>query len=59
MERALNLLNNNWPILVLLVILAAAFVIFRTSPSDIADETAFDLAIHGGRPTIVELYSNF
>ncbi len=52
-------MSENWLLPLLLGVIAAAFVFLRSSPTELADETAFDEAITSGRPTVVEFYSNY
>ncbi len=59
MERAARFLAENWLFLVTLVAIASAYVFLRSSPTALADEAAFDAVLANGRPTIVELYSNY
>ena len=59
MDRAARFLAENWLFLLFLAALAAAFILFRTSPTELADESAFDAAVTSGRPAVVEFYSNY
>ncbi|MCK4832974.1 MAG: hypothetical protein KAS81_09405 [Anaerolineales bacterium] len=52
-------MSENWLLPLVLGVIAAAFVFLRSSPTELADETAFDEAITSGQPTIVEFYSNY
>jgi len=38
--------------------LVAAFLILRTSPSDVSDLSELDSLLQDGQPTLVEFYSN-
>lgn len=51
-------MSANWLRPLLLGVMAAAFGFLRSSPTELADETAFDEAITSGQPTVVEFYSN-
>lgn len=57
MSSILNWLSENRLSLIVIVLLAVAFFVLRTSPSDIS---AGDLQarLSGGRPVVLELYSN-
>ena len=59
MSRLMEFMNENWLLPLLLGVIAAAFIFLRSSPTELADETAFDEAITSGRPTVVEFYSNY
>ncbi len=59
MSRLAEFTSENWLLPLLLGVMAAAFVFLRSSPTELADETAFDEAITSGRPTVVEFYSNY
>ncbi len=59
MSRLAEFMSENWLLPILLGVIAVAFVFLRSSPTDLADETAFDAAITSGRPTIVGFYSNY
>ena len=59
MSRLAEFMSENWLLPLVLGVIAAAFVFLRSSPTELADETAFDEAITSGQPTIVEFYSNY
>ena len=54
-----EILGNYWLLLVVATLLVAGFLAFRSRPTDLAGEAALDGLLRDGRPTIVELYSNF
>jgi hypothetical protein len=58
MSRLAEFMRANWLRPLLLGVMAAAFGFLRSSPTELADETAFDEAITSGQPTVVEFYSN-
>jgi len=53
-----QLLADNWLSLLVLGALALAFLLFRTSPSDLASLDELQSLIGAGRPVIIEIYSN-
>lgn len=59
MEHLLRFLGENRLFLILLLAIAAAFFFLRSSPSQLADEAAFDSVLIDGQPTIVEFFSNY
>lgn len=59
MDKLKPLLTENWPTLLLFAVVASAFLLLRSKPSDLADASAFDAVTTAGDPTIVEFYSNF
>jgi hypothetical protein len=60
MAAALDWLRANWLLVAILVGLALAFFFLRTSPTAGMDSLAtLDGSLKGGRPTVLEFYSNF
>ena len=53
-----QLLAENWLTLLVLGALGAAFLLFRTSPSDLASLEQVDQLIGAGRPVVIEVYTN-
>ncbi len=51
-------LRENLFFLVVLALIAAAFIFLRTEPSAIGSLAELEAAISGGRPVIIEFYSN-
>jgi hypothetical protein len=49
----------NWLLLILLVLMASAFILLRSKPSDIASLDELSGVLGSGQPTVVEFYSNF
>jgi len=43
---------------VIVVIVAAGYLLLRTTESDLQSVAALDEALAGGRPTLLEMYSN-
>lgn len=52
-----DLLRQNWALLLVLGLLAGAWFLLRT-PGDHLSVEAFRQEIHGGRPVVVEFFSN-
>jgi hypothetical protein len=59
MDKIIALIKENFVLLAFITSLLTAFVIFRTEPTSLADESAFYDAVRKGRPTVVEFYSNY
>ena len=59
MERAIEFLGENWLFLLFLTVIAAAFIFLRSSPTDLASASEFDVILSNGRPAVVEFYSNY
>lgn len=53
-----RLLADNWLTLLVLGALGAAYLLFRTSPSDLASLDEVDQLIGAGRPVVIEVYTN-
>lgn len=57
-----NLLNwarLNWTFLLVLSIIAAAFIFLRSTPSKLDSLTQLNSLLVKGQPTVIEFYSNF
>lgn len=52
-----DLLRQNWALLLVLGLLAGAWLFLRT-PADRVSIDLFQQEIHGGRPVVVEFFSN-
>ncbi len=52
-----DLLRQNWVLLLVLGLLAGAWLFLRT-PADRVSIDLFQQEIHGGRPVVVEFFSN-
>jgi len=48
----------NWSSLLVVTLLVVAFLVLRTSPSEIASAEAFRATLEGERPTVVYFYTN-
>ncbi len=57
--RVIGFLRENWLGLLLPIALLVAFVVLRSSPTDLADAAQFDALLTDGQPTVVEFYSNY
>lgn len=49
----------NWLLLVFLVLMASAFILLRSKPTDIASLDELSEVLGSGHPTVLEFYSNF
>jgi hypothetical protein len=49
----------NWLLLIFLAIIASAFILLRSKPSDVESLNELDGLLSTGQPTVVEFYSNF
>ncbi len=52
-------LRANWLLLAVLVLIASAFILLRSKPSDVASFDELNGVLAAGQPTVVEFYSNF
>jgi hypothetical protein len=59
MEKAIRFFSDHWLSLAFLVLVAAAFLLLRSNPTELADTAEFDSILANGEPTIVEFYSNY
>lgn len=57
--KLITLIKENIVTLIVAGALAAAFILLRTEPSSLVDESAFNSAVSAGHPTVVEFFSNF
>jgi hypothetical protein len=55
---AKKLLRENWLILLVVSAVAVAFLALRTTESDVGSIAQVNAMLAGGRPTLVEFYSN-
>jgi len=53
-----RVLRENWLTLLVLTLVIGGYVFLRTPGDDLATTAAFDERVSGGRPTLVEFYSN-
>lgn len=49
----------NWFLLIFLVLVASAFILLRSKPSDVTSFDELNVILGVGQPTVVEFYSNF
>lgn len=54
-----RILKDSWLLLAFLGVLAAAYLLLRSTPSDISSFEALDNRLNAGRPTVLAFYSNF
>lgn len=57
--KVLRSFRDNWPSLLLVLVLLSAFTVLRTRPTDLADVAQFEALLTDGEPTVVEFYSNY
>lgn len=55
----LTWLRLNWVFLVVVGVIAFAFIFFRSSPSQVSSLTQLNGLLTQGQPTVIEFYSNF
>jgi hypothetical protein len=59
MSGVVTWIKVNWLLLLILALMASAFFLLRSQPSDVKSLDALDGILAGGRPTVVTFYSNF
>ncbi len=59
MTVAVSWIRANWLLLLVLVVLASAFFLLRSQPSDVSSPDELNRMLTAGRPTVVTFYSNF
>jgi hypothetical protein len=52
-------IKANWLLLTFLALVASAFILLRSEPSDLASLDELNGVLSAGQPTVVEFYSNF
>jgi len=57
-ERILRGLRENLALLIVLILIGAAFLFLRTKESDIVSIVDLDAQLASGQPTLLEFYSN-
>jgi hypothetical protein len=57
-KAVLSFLKENLFVLAVLAAIVVAFVVLRTPPSDVQSPEELQVLLAGGRPVLVELYSN-
>jgi hypothetical protein len=55
----LNWLRINWTFLLVVSIIAAAFIFLRSTPSQVNSLNQLNGLLASGQPTVIEFYSNF
>ena len=51
--------KDNWVLIAFVAVIAIAFLLLRSKPSDISTLAELDQALASGQPTVVSFYSNF
>ncbi len=58
MTWAASWIRANWLLLLVLGVLAGAFFLLRSQPTDIGSADELNRMLTGGQPTVVTFYSN-
>jgi hypothetical protein len=58
MDRLRKLVRENVGWLILVIIVGGAFLFLRTPGDEVASEEEFTAILSGGKPVLVELFSN-
>jgi hypothetical protein len=59
MTGAASWIRANWLVLLVLAVLAGAFFLLRSQPSDVGSPDELNRMLTRGRPTVITFYSNF
>jgi len=51
--------KGNWLLLTFLALIAVAFIVLRSKPSDVDSLEELNGVLTTGQPTVIEFYSNF
>ena len=51
-------LTENWLVILVISVVAGAFIFLRTTGDKFASPGEFDTLVQSGKPTLVEFYSN-
>lgn len=54
----IELLRENWPVLLVVVGLVTTWLLLRTPGTELASTEEFDWRVSSGRPVVVEFYTN-
>ncbi len=54
----MNAIRENLPVILVLAILIAAYFLLRNRPSPVGSLEDFNALISGGKPVVVEFFSN-
>jgi hypothetical protein len=52
-------IKANWFLVIFLVLIASAFILLRSKPSNVASFDELEVILGVGKPTVIEFYSNF
>ena len=50
--------QENWSVILVITVMVGGYLFLRTPGDGLASTAAFDAQVTGGRPTLVEFYSN-
>ncbi len=59
MTWAVSWIRANWLLLLVLAVLAGAFFLLCSQPSDVGSPDELNRMLTAGQPTVVTFYSNF
>ncbi|MFZ5917296.1 MAG: hypothetical protein ACOYZ7_10205 [Chloroflexota bacterium] len=57
-DQILNFVRSNALLLILLLVLLAVFIVFRSKSTQLASLAEFDALTAAGQPVVVEFFSN-
>jgi hypothetical protein len=52
-------LKDNWVLVAFVAVIATAFLLLRSKPSDISSLAELDQSLVSGQPAVISFYSNF
>jgi hypothetical protein len=50
--------RENWSVILVITVMVGGYLFLRTPGDELVSTAAFDAQVTGGRPTLVEFYSN-
>ncbi len=59
MSWTVSWMRANWLLLLVLAVLAGAFFLLRSQPSDVGSPDELNRMLTAGQPTVMTFYSNF
>ena len=57
-ETIVHFVRTNWLTLLILAVVAAAYLLLQTRATDLASIEDFDISVRAGQPVIVSMFSN-